>query len=100
MGERAMQCCRLFDRQMTSLHARWCFFYILYATPNEIGPASAVRHQTACEYVYAIYKYPGNSVAFKKVNDLADLQIEEWISSRHQRVGTLAQYAPQVRVEI
>jgi hypothetical protein len=95
-----IQLCGLFDWQIRWFRALQYLVHVCRAPPKEIGQAWAIRYQTACEYVFANYKHPGNSVAFKKIDDLADLQIEEWVGSRHQRVGSLAQYASQVRVEI
>src|SRR5262249_36941850 len=70
-----IELCGLFDRQIRWLRALQYLVHICRATPKEIGRACAIRHQTACEYVFAIKKNPGNSVAFKKVDDLADLQL-------------------------
>src|SRR5215469_1304649 len=86
-----LELCGLFDRQIRWFCALQYLVHICRAKPKEIGHAWAIRNQTACEYVFASCKYPGNSVAFKKVDDLGDLRIEYCVNSHDQRVGTLAQ---------
>jgi len=73
--EDKIELCGLFDWQIRWLRALQYLVHIRRATPKEIGRACAIRHQTACVYVFAIKKNPGDSVAFKKVDDLADLQL-------------------------
>jgi putative ABC transport system substrate-binding protein len=76
--------CGLFDRQIRWLRALQYLVHVCRTTPKEVGVAWAIGHQTACKYVLANCEHRGNSVAFKKVDDLGDLQIEECVASRHQ----------------
>ena len=77
----------LFDRQIRWLRALQYLLHICRAKPKEIGHARAIRHQTACKYIFASCKYRGNSVTFKKVDDLTDLQSEECVRQCYQRVA-------------
>src|SRR6516165_10246919 len=89
--EDEIELCRLFDWQIRWLRALQYLVHVCRGTPKEIGEACAIRHQAACEYVFANYKHSWKSVSFKKVDDRADVQIEECVGRRYQRVGTPAQ---------
>src|SRR6516162_8254328 len=65
-----LELCGLFDRQIRWFCALQYLVHVCRAAPKEIEDACAIRHQTACQYEFAICKHRGNSVAFKKVDDL------------------------------